>query len=588
MKREKYFRDELQHMFIGYAILPATFFTLACGIVLMAVLLHGRSSAGREQNAYAASELNRILEGYETGLDEMAALPGIFEENPAMEQRSEAFEIFYDISNELGYEAELFVLDEERRICLSNSERLPDYISVPQPADWGIFRTMDSSPGKPVVRLMDGWKEQGGSIVLGRSVTADEARMANVRGAAEKGWSGREAVSAPDTIGYVIFALDGRSLQTMLDRAEAQTIITDRFGWVFFGGNDDFLTESNQITGALEKSGNYLSYGGHLYLVSRQTAFRGMFRVYTISDIQSVVASLAMGGALVITALGLMTCWVLMSARMVTEKKTEDLYKILDVMENAREGKLDSVISIDSENEFRIIADAFNETISSLKRQMENNRKMTELVALSQNKQLESQFNPHFLYNTLENIRYMCKLEPATAEHMVFSLSNLLRYSLDNSRAEVTLAEDLEHLKNYLTILEYRFGSRFAYQIDVEPETLKCQVPRLMLQPMIENAVKYGFGNQPNLRVELKGYIHQEKLIMICRDDGVGMPQAVLSELTALLDQKENTSRHSGLYNIHRRIFLLYGRPYGVEIRSTEGHGTTLVVTLPAREEEEE
>ena len=114
-----------------------------------------------------------------------------------------------------------------------------------------------------------------------------------MRGAAEKGWSGREAVSAPDTIGYVIFALDGRSLQTMLDRAEAQTIITDRFGWVFFGGNDDFLTESNQITGALEKSGNYLSYGGHLYLVSRQTAFRGMFRVYTISDIQSVVASLA-------------------------------------------------------------------------------------------------------------------------------------------------------------------------------------------------------------------------------------------------------------------------------------------------------
>ena len=75
---------------------------------------------------------------------------------------------------------------------------------------------------------------------------------------------------------------------------------------------------------------------------------------------------------------------------------------------------------------------------------------MTELLALAQTKQLESQFNPHFLYNTLENIRYMCKLEPATAERMVFSLSKLLRYSLDGSREQVTLEEDLGHLNNYL------------------------------------------------------------------------------------------------------------------------------------------
>ena len=88
---------------------------------------------------------------------------------------------------------------------------------------------------------------------------------------------------------------------------------------------------------------------------------------------------------------------------------------------------------------------------------MENNRKMAILVATAQNKQLESQFNPHFLYNTLENIRYMCKLEPATAERMVFNLSGLLRYSLNGGEAEVTLREDLEHLENYLSILRYRF-----------------------------------------------------------------------------------------------------------------------------------
>ncbi len=168
---------------------------------------------------------------------------------------------------------------------------------------------------------------------------------------------------------------------------------------------------------------------------------------------------------------------------------------------------------------------------------------------------------------------------------MVFSLSNLLRYSLDGSKDQVTLKEDLEHLENYMTILKRRFGSRLEYQIEVEPEAMDCRIPKLVLQPMIENAVKYGFGSQLNLKVELKAYIYQGNLIMICRDDGVGISQENLSELNAVLEQKENTSRHSGLYNIHRRIAILYGRPYGVEIRSTEGHGTTLVVTLPADRE---
>lgn len=105
----------------------------------------------------------------------------------------------------------------------------------------------------------------------------------------------------------------------------------------------------------------------------------------------------------------------------------------------------------------------------------------------------------------------------------------------------------------------------FAY-ID-HPEAMECRIPKLVLQPMIENSVKYGFGNQLNLKVEMKVYIHEGKLMMICRDDGVGIPQETLSELNAMLEQKENTSRHSGLYNIHRRITILYGRPYGVEIR---------------------
>ena len=78
------------------------------------------------------------------------------------------------------------------------------------------------------------------------------------------------------------------------------------------------------------------------------------------------------------------------------------------------------------------------------------------------------------------------------------------------------MEEDLGHLNNYLSILEMRFGSRFEYKIDIAPECMQCLIPKLVLQPMIENSVKYGFGNQLNLHVELKAYIHEEKLMMIC------------------------------------------------------------------------
>ena len=321
------------------------------------------------------------------------------------------------------------------------------------------------------------------------------------------------------------------------------------------------------------------------YFTSENNLENGRFHIYVMSDVQNVLTSLVFAGILVAVALLLMTAWVLFQSKQVTERKTEDLYKLLDGMELARQGNLERTGAIDRDNEFKMIAEAYNETITSLKEQMENNQKMTELLALAQTKQLESQFNPHFLYNTLENIRYMCKLEPATAERMVFSLSKLLRYSLDGSREQVTLEEDLGHLNNYLSILEMRFGSRFEYKIDIAPECMQCLIPKLVLQPMIENSVKYGFGNQLNLHVELKAYIHEEKLMMICRDDGVGMSAAMVEKLCALMNQKEAPGRHSGLYNIHRRIQLLYGYPYGVEIRRLEGHGTTLVVTLPAAAE---
>ena len=296
---------------------------------------------------------------------------------------------------------------------------------------------------------------------------------------------------------------------------------------------------------------------------------------------QEMIWSIAvLSGAVITVVAG----WI--RSRKMAQKRALDFYTILQGMERVQEGNLDRLIELEEDNEFRRIADAYNDMIRSLKLQMEKNQKMAELVAASQVKQLESQFNPHFLFNTLENIRYMYKIDPTIAETMILSLSNLLRYSLDNTSGLVPLQEDLVHLKNYLSILKYRFNRRLSYDISVAEEAKTCLIPRLIIQPMIENAVKYGFGNHRTLHIELKAYCHEGKLTIICRDDGVGMTAGELDRISRILAQEENGSGHYGLYNIHRRLHLLYGAPYGVEIRSQEGYGTTLVVTSPVRIEE--
>ena len=560
MKKERYFRDELRRMFIGYAIIPAVVFTLACGLVFMVALLYGKRRGNLEHRRYVTEELDRTVSGYGQVLREFAGQPELFTGTTDSRERVAVFEQFYRTANELGYEAEFYLLDRERKPLFPAGGSLPEGLASDVDAGWGILGMMEQDPGQLAVRLVQPWEEQNRTLALGQA-----------------------AVEAGQVVGYAMVLIPGSCFNPVLDRSDAQTIVTDRFGWPVISNNQQFLTSGSRIIPELELAGEYLTWNRHAWLVSSGEACDGLFRVYAVSDIQNIVASLTIGGTLVLTALVLMAGWMLINTRKVTEKKTEDFYRILEVMEEAAGGNLERTIEIERDNEFATIADTYNQMIASLKTQMENNQRMAELVAASQNKQLESQFNPHFLYNTLENIRYMCKMEPDIAEKMVYSLSGLLRYSLDGGETEVTLKEDLEHLENYLTILRYRFNRRFSYHIDVEPGALDCRIPKLVLQPMIENSVKYGFGNQARLKVELKAYLHDGKLVMICRDDGVGMTPAVLSELTELLAQPVNKSRHSGIYNIHRRIGILYGRPYGVEVRSAEGHGTTLVVTLPEK-----
>jgi sensor histidine kinase YesM len=221
--------------------------------------------------------------------------------------------------------------------------------------------------------------------------------------------------------------------------------------------------------------------------------------------------------------------------------------------------------------------------LKSLREQIEENKELATNVAFSQLKQLESQLNPHFLFNTLDNIRFMAKIDTDAADKMIVSLSGILRYTIRDTREEVTLREDLNNLQYYLNILQIRFNKRFKYRIDVGEDIMDCLIPKLLLQPLLENAIKYGFGGREKLSVTIKGYQITDRLVFVCEDDGAGISEERLKEIREMLEKETNDSAHYGLYNIHRRIRLMYKGDYGLDIEGKEGEGTLVRIVLPKK-----
>src|SRR5699024_7582755 len=142
----------------------------------------------------------------------------------------------------------------------------------------------------------------------------------------------------------------------------------------------------------------------------------------------------------------------------------------------------------------------------NLDKQIKDNEALLILKNEAKIKQLEAQFNPHFLYNSLETIKYLIDLDPKQATRMILNLNHLLRYSIDVTKHEVTLEEDIENVKKFLEIIKTRLDERFAYEINISEEVQKTKIPRLLIQPLIENSVKHGFQVKEDLNIAIFGF----------------------------------------------------------------------------------
>lgn len=208
----------------------------------------------------------------------------------------------------------------------------------------------------------------------------------------------------------------------------------------------------------------------------------------------------------------------------------------------------------------------------------------------SQMQALESQINAHFLYNTLEAINSLANLEGSQdISTMALALGDMFRYSIKTKGALVTLKEELTHVQNFVAIQLIRFDNAFSFQLNVDDTLLENRVLKLILQPLVENALYHGLLHcNAGSTIRLSGQKQENLLIFSVEDDGVGIDPETLEKIHSSLAQKpcfqELNQRENGsigLKNIHTRIQLYYGETYGITIASHKGRGTSVCLTLP-------
>lgn len=279
----------------------------------------------------------------------------------------------------------------------------------------------------------------------------------------------------------------------------------------------------------------------------------------------------------------LLVAIALLISSFMAKSITQPILKLQSSMALIQEGDFRAGnVEVESRNEIGSLTETFNVMTLRIQELMEQNINEQKAKRKSEMKALQSQINPHFLYNTLDSIIWMA--ESGKNEEVVLmtaSLARLLRQNISNEEEEISIFEEVEYCRNYLTIQKMRYKDKLEFRIDVAPEITSCQIIKLVLQPLIENAIYHGLKYKESKGLlELIGYAAGEDIIFEIRDNGVGMDEDTLNHIF----ERHTVNYRSngvGVYNVERRIKLTYGQEYGITYKSRPGEGTVARVCIP-------
>jgi len=333
------------------------------------------------------------------------------------------------------------------------------------------------------------------------------------------------------------------------------------------GENLNTLRFDNQTWYVAVTKLNYIE--GYVYqLVPITDALKNMAYVFL-----AVLAAVIFIGALLI----------FISAK-ISNTITQPINRLIVQMETVESGNLSLQPEV-YHGEMQVLAEKFDHMVSQVHmmfeevKETEKEKREMEMLAL------QAQINPHFLYNTLNSILWLSELQGADkVTQMLDSLIKVLQYTVDNTKEFVRVRDEVAFIHNYIRILNFRYFERFSFIFDIKEDTLEYEMPRFILQPLVENAVLHGFDNNDlNATVKLSIHLQDGELFLCVSDDGRGMPEEKIREILHTDSSSKKSLNKIGLYNVNQRICLTYGEEYAIHIDSKVGCFTKVTVRIPAQ-----
>jgi sensor histidine kinase YesM len=565
---QRTFRQELREFLFNYAFFPVMAFTLLVYAVIFLSTNYNIAHQNKNIRNILCNNFNEILNEFKAQMLYIGNEPGLKIDIENNHVDAELYKALYTMadtgissrtrSSEINHH--FYLINQNLELLAANKNILPWYATEANDLNLGVLKKAMENSGKVVT-------------VINKQIYDDSTLPPITLALAINSGGG--------TKGFLCVDILYDNLTTLISKySPLDIVLCDNYANIAMPKRSVYSDYLGKLKKSFQRTDRIFDFRpDHKFITTNSIGEYGI-TLTTITDTKitdQVIGYTGLSLALVFIIIALASN---KSAAIFSVKYTSVLERIVISFQKVQRGALKTQLRIDNPYEFHIISETFNKMMEDINRLIAANTEEANLRANAEIRQLESQFNPHFLFNTLETIRYLISFDSQEANRMILYLSSLLRYSIDNVKQQVSLEEDIDNTINYLMIQKMRFKNRISYDVQIENEANQCTVPKLIIQPIIENSVK-DLEEKDSLNLQIKATIRDKVLNIEIQDDGFGIDPESLSTTRQRLDSQVNESNHHGLFNIHRRIRLMYGEEYGVTIESKAGEGTLVKLTIP-------
>lgn len=451
-----------------------------------------------------------------------------------------------------------------------STSKIPEVYSIKDHSDWGVFRKLNSSDN--TIKYSNRYISQSGKsycMAIAHNIKKNGVVI------------GYAIIDIPTEVferTLSIVNLDLPVKYTVLD--ENYYIIYDE---IFNLNSKTFLDNDFKIKIEEDKTNSKL----YLENPKRVITWNKSYGDYPITILSSVSVELVKISSSYITvttiavAIGAIILCLILSP-LIIFGLTKPLNAIIETMDKVENGDKKARVVTKNKDEFGFIGTRMNSMLDNLNELFQKDLEKQDRLRLSEMKSLHSQINPHFLYNTLDSIKWLAKLNGVDDIVLIVSqLGRLLKNSINNQRDSVQISEEIGLVKSYLSIQKIRYGDKFDVDIYVDESIMECIVPKLIIQPIVENAIIHGIEDKMSkAHLVIRGWKENKKIIFEIIDDGVGISEEDLLKI-GHKSEDELGSDSIGLANVDKRIKLYYGEEYGLGISSELNIGTVTRITMP-------